>query len=77
VDAHAQENPEVAGEQEGGQAADLPSLGHSLNLLEMLENEDISRQVSSSPHVGQAVSSPSLENIRCSKTSPQWLHLNS
>jgi hypothetical protein len=70
----AQENPPEEGEQldENPLFKPLPELDAPL------ENNDISLQVSLSPHEGQVnFSSSSEEKINCSKIFSHLLHLNS
>jgi len=70
----AQENPP----EEGAQLDDNPLLKPLPVLGDPLENDDIRREVSLSPHKGQSnFSSSSEEKINCSKTFLHLLHLNS
>ena len=70
----AQENPP----EEEEQLDDNPLLKLLPELDDPLENNDISLQVSLSPHEGQANFSSSLEEkINCSKIFSHLLHLNS
>ena len=73
-DQPAQENPPEGEEQ----LDDNPPPNPLLGLDNPLENDDISLEVSPSPHKGQAnFSSSSEEKINCSKVFPHLLHLNS